>query len=204
MLSVHIERVGDMAVVECDGSIVSNEAAFTLRDAVTSQGDARIVVLDLSEVTSIEGGGLGMLVFLQRWAHDHEIRFKLFNPSRSVKDNLEHASSISAFEIATPDETMALLALADNRSGDSAHANNMTSATGKSAITTLDLTKWLEMVGDALAEEDKTKRDDLLESANTFLKRSHGDPRDAGSATRLDYAYQLPVYIDPARRKRQH
>ena len=31
---------------------------------MTSQTDARIVVLELSEVHAIEGGGLGMLVFL--------------------------------------------------------------------------------------------------------------------------------------------
>lgn len=128
MLSVHIEKVGDIAVVECEGRIVRSEAAFTLRYAVTSQRDARIVVLDLSEVTAIEGGGLGMLVFLQRWAHDRDIRFKLFNPSRSVRDKLEHTSSMSACEIATLDEMMALLALADSRYDDSAHGNGMTKA----------------------------------------------------------------------------
>jgi hypothetical protein len=40
MLSVHIEKVGDMAVVECEGRIVGSEAAFILRNAVTSQTDA--------------------------------------------------------------------------------------------------------------------------------------------------------------------
>ncbi|MGC2366966.1 MAG: hypothetical protein WA555_18310 [Candidatus Sulfotelmatobacter sp.] len=58
MLSVHIETLGDLAVVECEGRIVRSEAAFTLRKAVSSQGDARIIVLDLSEVPAIEGGGL--------------------------------------------------------------------------------------------------------------------------------------------------
>ncbi len=112
MLNVHIEKVGDTAVVECEGRIVRSEAAFTLRDAITSQKDARIVVLDLSEVTAIEGGGLGMLAFLQGWTQAHHIRLKLFNPSQSVRDKLEHASSIWAFEIATLDETMPLPALA--------------------------------------------------------------------------------------------
>src|SRR5712692_2368719 len=115
MLSVHIEKVGDMAVVECEGRIVGSEAAFILRNAVTSQTDAGIVVLDFSEVDAIGGGGLGMLVFLQRWAYDHDIRLKLFNPSRSVRERLEYAGSPSAFEIATLDEIMALLARADSR-----------------------------------------------------------------------------------------
>jgi hypothetical protein len=58
------ENIGEMAVIECEGRIDRSEAAFKLREAVTSQRDARIIVLDLSEVFAIEGGGLGMLVFL--------------------------------------------------------------------------------------------------------------------------------------------
>ena len=34
------------------------EAALKLREAVNSQSDAGIIVLDLSEVPAIEGGGL--------------------------------------------------------------------------------------------------------------------------------------------------
>lgn len=115
MLSVHIENIGDMAVIECEGRIVRSEAAFELRKAVILQSDARIIVLDLSEVTAIEGGGLGMLVFLQRWAHDHDIRLKLFNPRQSVRGRLEHASSMREFDVATLDEMMALLACNDSR-----------------------------------------------------------------------------------------
>src|SRR5207248_9725568 len=62
------------------------------REAVTSQRDARIIVL---EVRAIEGSGLSMLGFLQRWDYDHDIRLKLFNPSKSVQNRLEHASSVT-------------------------------------------------------------------------------------------------------------
>jgi anti-anti-sigma regulatory factor len=72
-------------------------------------------VLDLSEVRAIEGGGLGMLLFLQRWAHEHDIRLKLFNPTNFVRDRLDRANSILQFDIVTLDEMMALLALADSR-----------------------------------------------------------------------------------------
>jgi anti-anti-sigma regulatory factor len=115
MLSVHIENIGDLAVVECEGRAVRSEAALKLREAVTSQREARIIVLDLSEVRAIEGGGLGMLVLLQRWAYDYDIRLKLFNPCKSVQDRLEHAGSMPDFDIATLDEMMALLARADSR-----------------------------------------------------------------------------------------
>ena len=120
MLSVHIENVGDMAVIECEGRIVRSESAFKLREAVNSQRDARIIVLDLSEVPAIEGGGLGMLVFLQRWAQGRDIRLKLFNPCQSVQDKLEHVSSMGEFDIATLEEMMALFARGEIRYAQSA------------------------------------------------------------------------------------
>jgi anti-anti-sigma factor len=112
MLDVHVEKIGDLAIVECEGRVVRSEAAFELRQAITSQRDARIIVLDLSEVSTIEGGGLGMLVFLLRWTYDHDIRLKLFNPTKSVQDRLERTNSIPDFEIATRDEVVAFLASA--------------------------------------------------------------------------------------------
>ncbi len=122
MLSVGIENIGEMAVIECRGRIVRSEAALKLREAVKSQSDARTVVLDLSKVPAIEGGGLGMLVFLQRWTHDHNIQLRLFNPCKSVRDRLKHAGSASAFDFASLNEVLTLgarqaLAEIDSRVG---------------------------------------------------------------------------------------
>jgi anti-anti-sigma regulatory factor len=115
MLTLGIERIGDMTVVECKGRIVRSDAAFNLRKAVTSQHNVRIVVLDLTEVRALEGGGLGMLWFLQRWAEDHDIQLKLYNPTDSVRDRLEHNNSMLRFDIATFKEMMSLLARADSQ-----------------------------------------------------------------------------------------
>jgi anti-anti-sigma regulatory factor len=68
MLALGIEKMSELAVIECEGRIVHSEAA-KLREAVTSQQDARIIVLDLSEVSGIDGTGLSTLVLLQRWEH---------------------------------------------------------------------------------------------------------------------------------------
>ena len=114
MLELSVERIGELAVVECKGRIVRSEAAFKLRRAVTSLEDSGIVVLDLSEISAIEGGGLGMLLFLERWAFDHAIQFKLFNPTKSVHERLELVSSIRPFNIASLHEMIALLTNADS------------------------------------------------------------------------------------------
>jgi anti-anti-sigma regulatory factor len=59
-----IDKVGEMTIVECEGTVVRTMPLFRLRDAVISQRDARIIVVDLTELRVIEGGGLGMLAFL--------------------------------------------------------------------------------------------------------------------------------------------
>jgi len=110
MLTLAIENIGDMTVVECRGTIVRGDAAVELRQAVTSQPDVRIVVIDLSEVRAIEGAALGTLWFLQRWSEDHHIELKLYNPTTPVRDKLEHNNSMLRFEIATWKEMLSLLA----------------------------------------------------------------------------------------------
>jgi anti-anti-sigma regulatory factor len=114
MLKVSIDNIGEMAVIDCAGRIVQSEAVFKLRDAVRSQSEAEIIVVDLSDVPVIEGSGLGMLLFLQHWAQNRHIRFKLFNPRQSVRDRLGQVSSMRELEIASLDEMMALLTRVSN------------------------------------------------------------------------------------------
>jgi anti-anti-sigma regulatory factor len=115
MLNVTVASIGELAIFGCEGRIVERESASKLREAVTSQTDARIVVLELSEVRAIGGGGLGMLAFLQSWAREHNIRFLLFHPSKSVQNKLKRARSIAEFYIASLEEMRALLAYANSR-----------------------------------------------------------------------------------------
>jgi anti-anti-sigma regulatory factor len=106
MVTVRTDNFGDLAIVECEGRILSSQAALTVRDAVRSQSNARTVVLDLSEVDAIGGGGVGMLAYLQLWAQSHDIKLKLFNPSRSLRQRLEQAASVAEFEFATIHQVM--------------------------------------------------------------------------------------------------
>jgi anti-anti-sigma regulatory factor len=115
MLSIRVENLSDLAIIECKGRIVRSESVFKLRDVVQEQADARVIALDLSAVEAIGGGGLGMLAVLDRWARDHDIQLKLFSPSRSVVDGLVHNRLMPNVEIATFHEMMDLVADADSR-----------------------------------------------------------------------------------------
>ena len=108
-MKLNVERIGHVAIVHCDGKIVRGDAARQLRDVVTAQHDARIVLLDLSNVEALEGGGLGMLVFLEVWTRAHGIQFRLFDPPDSVRQSLDRTRSAAALEIASMGEVLSML-----------------------------------------------------------------------------------------------
>ena len=107
-MTPHVEQFGDLRLVECDGRIVRSDAAFALRDSVIGQSDARTIILDLSDVVAIEGGGWGMLMFLRQWAEAQNIELKVFNPRNSVRTRLER-SPLGPFEIISSQELLELL-----------------------------------------------------------------------------------------------
>jgi anti-anti-sigma regulatory factor len=109
MLNLTVEKIGKVAVLHCEGRIVRSDAAFRLRDAVTQQRHASVVLLDLSGVKALEGGGLGMLLFLQMWTRAHGIQFKVFDPPAGIRQSLERVSSAAAVEIAGTGEVLSLL-----------------------------------------------------------------------------------------------
>ena len=114
MLNIHNDRIGDVAVVQCEGGLAHSDEAFKLRDAVSKHPDARVIVLDLSEMNSISGAGVAMLLFLERWALDHEIELKVFNPSNSVRNRIKEAQSVMDVEIPTIYDVSTLVPYAEH------------------------------------------------------------------------------------------
>jgi anti-anti-sigma factor len=109
MLTIDVEKTGDVAVVRCSGRIVRGEAIRTLRSAVVSEGDTRIVVLDLSEVETIDAGGLTALVSLHHWTGNRGIQLKLVNPSHFVNEMLQRTGLNRVFEISSLHDALLVL-----------------------------------------------------------------------------------------------
>jgi anti-anti-sigma factor len=101
MLTIDVERTGDVAVVRCAGRIVRGQEVHTLRAAVIGEKDSRIVVLDLTEVESIDAGGLNTLVSLHEWSRGRGVQLKLVNPSHFVKEMLTRTKLDRVFDIST-------------------------------------------------------------------------------------------------------
>lgn len=117
-LDIRSEQTGDVAVLQCTGRIVRGEALHFLKDAVTTLKQPRVVVLDLSSVEMLDGGGLGMLVFLHRWTRDNAIQLKLVNPSDFVREMLDRTRLSCVFDISSVDDAVEILCTSQHSSHD--------------------------------------------------------------------------------------
>ena len=109
MLTIDVEKTGDVAVVRCAGRIVRGAGIGTLSNAVFAEKDIRIVVLDLSDVETLDAGGLTALLSLQQWAWKREVRLKLVNPSHFVNEVLTRTGLNRVFDISTFEHALFVL-----------------------------------------------------------------------------------------------
>jgi len=110
MLTIDVEKTEDVVVVRCCGRLVRGGAISVLRNAVISERDTRIVVLDLSELETIDAGGLTALVSLHHWTKGRGIQMKLVNPSHFVLETLQRLRLDHVFDISTFHDALAVLA----------------------------------------------------------------------------------------------
>jgi len=85
--------------------MVRGETA-TLRNAVHSQSEVSAVVLDLARVSTIDAGGLGVMLELREQTESRGIAFKLINLTKLVSRLLEITRLNSVFEITSGAEIL--------------------------------------------------------------------------------------------------
>jgi anti-anti-sigma factor len=98
MLKVHAKNLGTVAVLCLQGRIVNGETE-NLRNAVHSVSEVSAVILDLARVTTVDAGGLGVMLELREQAESKGIRFELMNVTRLVSRVLEVTRLDSVFQI---------------------------------------------------------------------------------------------------------
>jgi anti-anti-sigma factor len=113
-LQIKIEQAADVAVLQCVGRLVRGEPLHFLKQAVIRLKQPRIVVLDLSGIETVDGGGLGMLVFLHRWTRENAIQLKLANPSGFVCYVLECIRLTRVLNISSVDDAVEILASSES------------------------------------------------------------------------------------------
>jgi anti-anti-sigma factor len=118
-LHIKIEQAADVAVLHCVGRLVRGEPLHFLRQAVITLKQPRIVVLDLSGMEAVDGGGLGMLVFLHGWTRENAIQLKLVNPSRFVRYVLECTRLARVLNISSADQAVEILCSSESATNES-------------------------------------------------------------------------------------
>jgi anti-anti-sigma factor len=113
MLTIDVEKTGDVTVVRCVGRIVRGAGIRTLRDAVLSEKNVRIVVIDLSDVETLDAGGLTALLSLQQWARNRNVQLKLVNPSHFVNEVLTRTGLNRVFDISKFEHALFVLSARD-------------------------------------------------------------------------------------------
>ena len=114
MLKVHARNLGNVAFLCMQGQIVTGETD-ALRKAVRLQSEAQsearskaqsdsqsevsTVVLDLALVSSVDAGGLGVMLELREQVQSKGIGFKLMNVSKLVGRVLAVTRLDSVFEV---------------------------------------------------------------------------------------------------------
>jgi anti-anti-sigma factor len=71
--------------------------------------------LDLSEVESLDAGGLTALLSLHHWTRSHAIQLKLVNPSNFVREVLERTRLDRVFNISSLHDALQVLGTRDCR-----------------------------------------------------------------------------------------
>jgi anti-anti-sigma factor len=93
--------------------LVRGNPILALRDAVTQHHDARIIVLDLTTLENMDGGGLGMLVMLYRWAREHHVQIKLVNANPFVREMLDRTRLSCVFDVSSVEDAVEILCNAE-------------------------------------------------------------------------------------------
>jgi len=105
VLNVIVQKLGDVAILRCQGRIVRGQETAILCAAVQQHG--RDVILDLREVDVIDAAGIGVLVSLQAAG----IYLRLLAPSEQVRAILRLTRLDSIFEICESESSGEVLEL---------------------------------------------------------------------------------------------
>src|SRR5215469_2808469 len=99
MLVVKIQELENGVLLLCTGRIVAGEEVDSLRSVALAHCDRKEIVLDLADVSTLDGAGIGTLAFLEERTRTNGLRLCIQNPSAHVRELLELTNLDSVIEI---------------------------------------------------------------------------------------------------------
>ena len=104
MLVVNIHNLEKGVLLRCVGRIVAGEEVNILRSVALAHSDRGEMVLDLANVCTLDGAGIGLLAFLQARMRNTGTKLRIQRPSNHVRELLELTNLDSVIEVAPSDE----------------------------------------------------------------------------------------------------
>ena len=104
MLVVNIHNLENGVMLRCTGRIVAGDEVNILRSVALAHSDRKQIVLDLANVSTLDGAGIGMLAFLQGRMRSNGLKLRIQNPSAHVRELLELTNLDSVVEVTPTDE----------------------------------------------------------------------------------------------------
>ena len=98
MLKVHAKRLDAVEVLSLEGQIITGDTDV-LRNVVQLAADTREMILDLSNVTTVDAHGLGVLLQLREQTIARGIHLELRNPSTPLFRIFEITRLNTVFDI---------------------------------------------------------------------------------------------------------
>jgi len=99
-LKIDTRQANGVTIVACSGRIVFGEEATMLRDNLKRiLGSTRQIVLNLSDVSYIDSGGLGTLVGVYSSARAAGADIKLAGLGQRLRDVLQITKLVTVFEV---------------------------------------------------------------------------------------------------------
>jgi anti-sigma B factor antagonist len=97
VLSFAIARDGDKAVVKCHGRLVAGTTEELYQEVKQLLPQAKVVVVDLADLTYVDSSGLGTLVRLHTSARRLGCELKLLHLGKQLRNILKLTNLLSVF-----------------------------------------------------------------------------------------------------------
>jgi anti-sigma B factor antagonist len=97
VLAFAIERGGDGALVKCRGRLVAGASEELYREVKHLLPQAKLVTIDLAELTYVDSTGLGVLARLYTSARQVGCEFKLLHLGKQLRNLLKLTNLLSVF-----------------------------------------------------------------------------------------------------------
>jgi anti-sigma B factor antagonist len=100
-MNVNVRQRGDVTILDLKGKITIGTGDVALRNAIQEvmAGGAKKVLINMSEVSTIDSSGIGELVSAYTTATNRGAKLKLYNLPAKVTDILTITQLITVFDV---------------------------------------------------------------------------------------------------------